>query len=53
LRADSDPRDGFCPPRMSGATTIEVASDHVAMGSHPGEVLGLIQAAARAVPVAG
>jgi hypothetical protein len=29
------------------------ASDHVAMVSHPGDVLDLIQAAARAVPVAG
>jgi pimeloyl-ACP methyl ester carboxylesterase len=36
-----------------GATTIEVASNHVAMVSHPEDVLGLIHAAARAVPVAG
>ena len=31
-----------------GATTIEVASSHVAMVSHPDEVTGLITAAAEA-----
>ena len=31
-----------------GATTVEVASSHVAMVSHPGEVTGLITAAAEA-----
>jgi pimeloyl-ACP methyl ester carboxylesterase len=36
-----------------GATTIEVASNHVAMVSHPEDVLGLINAAVRGVPVAG
>jgi hypothetical protein len=36
-----------------GATTIAVASDHVAMVSHPEDVLGVIHAAAQAVPVAG
>ncbi|MBO0772139.1 MAG: alpha/beta hydrolase [Actinobacteria bacterium] len=35
-----------------GATTVEVASNHVAMVSHPGEVLQLIEAAADAVPAA-
>ncbi|MBO0787474.1 MAG: alpha/beta hydrolase [Actinobacteria bacterium] len=35
-----------------GATTVEVASNHVAMVSHPGEVLQLIEAAAEAVPAA-
>jgi pimeloyl-ACP methyl ester carboxylesterase len=33
-----------------GATTVEVASNHVAMVSHPDEVLNLIRSAARAVP---
>jgi pimeloyl-ACP methyl ester carboxylesterase len=32
-----------------GATTVEVPSNHVAMVSHPLDVLALIQAAARAV----
>jgi pimeloyl-ACP methyl ester carboxylesterase len=36
-----------------GATTVEVASNHVAMVSHPEEALQLIQAAASGVPVAG
>ena len=31
-----------------GATTVEVASSHVAMVSHPDEVVGLIHAAAQA-----
>jgi hypothetical protein len=31
-----------------GETTIEVASSHVAMVSHPDEVTGLITAAAQA-----
>jgi pimeloyl-ACP methyl ester carboxylesterase len=35
-----------------GATTVEVAASHVAMVSHPGDVVGLIEAAASAVPVA-
>jgi pimeloyl-ACP methyl ester carboxylesterase len=34
-----------------GATTVEVASGHLAMVSHPDEVLTLIQQAAGAVPV--
>jgi pimeloyl-ACP methyl ester carboxylesterase len=33
-----------------GATTVEVASNHVAMVSHPDEVLQLIRAAVEAVP---
>jgi pimeloyl-ACP methyl ester carboxylesterase len=36
-----------------GATTVEVASNHVAMVSHPDEALSLIKAAASGVPVAG
>jgi pimeloyl-ACP methyl ester carboxylesterase len=36
-------------PRM-GATTVEVATNHVAMVSHPDEVLQLIRTAAQAVP---
>ena len=32
-----------------GATTVEVASNHVAMVSHPEDVLALIQTAAQAV----
>jgi hypothetical protein len=36
-----------------GATTIEVASSHVAMVSHPDEVTGLITAAAEACAAAG
>jgi hypothetical protein len=32
-----------------GATTVEVATNHVAMVSHPDEVLQLIRTAAEAV----
>ena len=32
-----------------GATTVEVASSHVAMVSHPDEVAQLIETAAKAV----
>jgi hypothetical protein len=35
-------------PRM-GATTVEVSTNHVAMVSHPDEVLRLIKTAAEAV----
>jgi pimeloyl-ACP methyl ester carboxylesterase len=35
-----------------GATTVEVPTNHVAMVSHPDEVLQLIRTAAQAVPVA-
>ena len=35
--------------KRMGATTIEVASSHVAMVSHPNDVVQLIQAAAAAV----
>jgi hypothetical protein len=35
-----------------GATTTEVATNHVAMVSHPDEVVTMIEAAAAAVPVA-
>jgi pimeloyl-ACP methyl ester carboxylesterase len=35
-----------------GATTVEVASNHVAMVSHPEDALSLIRTAAKAVPVA-
>jgi pimeloyl-ACP methyl ester carboxylesterase len=38
--------------RRMGASTVEVASNHVAMVSHPDEALSLIRTAARAVPVA-
>jgi pimeloyl-ACP methyl ester carboxylesterase len=38
-------------PRM-GATTVEVSTNHVAMVSHPDEVLQLIKSAAEAVPAA-
>ena len=52
LIADGDqaiPPDAQRPfaPRM-GATTVEVATNHVAMVSHPDEVLQLIKAAAEA-----
>jgi pimeloyl-ACP methyl ester carboxylesterase len=33
-----------------GATTVEIASSHVAMVSHPGDVAQLIETAAQAVP---
>jgi pimeloyl-ACP methyl ester carboxylesterase len=33
-----------------GATTVEVPTNHVAMVSHPDEVLNLITTAAQAVP---
>jgi pimeloyl-ACP methyl ester carboxylesterase len=35
-----------------GATTVEVATNHVAMVSHPDDVVNLIETAAAAVPVA-
>ena len=38
--------------RRMGATTVEVPSGHVAMISHPGDVVNLIEAAAEAVPAA-
>jgi pimeloyl-ACP methyl ester carboxylesterase len=38
-------------PRM-GATTVEVSTNHVAMVSHPDDVVNLIKRAAEAVPVA-
>ena len=38
--------------KRMGATTIEVASNHVAMVSHPEDAVGLIETAAKAVPVA-
>ena len=37
--------------RRMGATTVEVASNHVAMVSHPDDVVELIEAAAEAVAV--
>ncbi len=40
----------FFAKRM-GATTVEVATSHVAMVSHPDEVANLIEKAAQAVPV--
>jgi len=36
--------------RRMGATTVEVASSHVPMVSHPGDVVGLIETAAAGVP---
>ena len=38
-------------PHM-GATTVEVPTNHVAMVSHPDEVLQLIKTAAEVVPAA-
>ncbi len=35
--------------KRMGATTVEVASGHLAMISHPDEVAGLIETAAKAV----
>ena len=35
-----------------GATTVEVATNHVAMVSHPDDVVDLIETAAAAVPAA-
>jgi hypothetical protein len=37
--------------KRMGATTVETSTNHVAMVSHPDEVLRLIEAAAVAVPV--
>ena len=34
-----------------GATTVEVATNHVAMVSHPDDVVRIIETAAAAVPV--
>lgn len=39
--------------RRMGATTVEVASSHVAMVSHPHDVVQLIEAAAEVVGGAG
>jgi pimeloyl-ACP methyl ester carboxylesterase len=39
--------------RRMGTTTVEVASSHVAMVSHPNDVVQLIEAAAEAVGGAG
>jgi hypothetical protein len=36
-----------------GATTVEIASNHVAMVSHPEDVLRLIKTAIQAVQVPG
>jgi pimeloyl-ACP methyl ester carboxylesterase len=36
-----------------GAETVEVATNHVAMVSNPDHVVRVIEAAARAVPIAG
>ena len=44
-------REGPGSPRM-GATTVEVSTNHVAMVSHPDEVLQLITTAAETVPAA-
>jgi pimeloyl-ACP methyl ester carboxylesterase len=38
--------------RRMHATTVEVSSSHMAMISHPGDVVNLIEAAAEAVPAA-
>jgi hypothetical protein len=38
--------------KRAGATTVEVPSSHVAMVSHPAEVVKLIETAAQAVPIA-
>ena len=37
--------------KRMGATTVEVASSHVAMVSHPDDVVKLIETAAKAVSV--
>ncbi len=39
--------------KRMGAATIEVASNHVAMVSHPAEALSLIRSAARTVSAGG
>ena len=51
--ADVDPVKArvMCAARM-GVTTIEVPTNHVAMVSHPDEVVHLIEAAAQAVQTA-
>jgi hypothetical protein len=36
-----------------GATTVEVPSSHVAMVSHPDDVVQLIESAAKEVPAGG
>ena len=38
--------------KRMGATTVEVPTNHVAMVSHPDDVVKLIKTAAEAVPVA-
>jgi hypothetical protein len=35
--------------KRMGATTVEAASSHIAMFSHPGETVSLIKAAVQAV----
>ena len=39
--------------KRMGATTVEVATNHVAMVSHPDDVVQLIETAAKAVQPAG
>ena len=38
--------------KRMGATTVEIPTNHVAMVSHPEDVVQLIETAAQAVPVA-
>jgi pimeloyl-ACP methyl ester carboxylesterase len=38
--------------KRMGATTVEVAAGHLAMVSHPDDVVRLVETAANAVPVA-
>ena len=38
--------------KRMGATTVEITTNHVAMVSHPDDVVKLIETAAQAVPVA-
>ncbi len=37
--------------KRMGATTVEIPTNHVAMVSHPDDVVKLIETAAQAVPV--
>jgi hypothetical protein len=44
-----DRRIGSCTGQRMGATTVEITSSHVAMVSHPDDVVKLVKDAARAV----
>jgi hypothetical protein len=45
----SEPAQVICSAPRMGATTVEVSTNHVAMVSHPDDVLQLVRSAIRAI----